>query len=68
MFLLIGSNAIQMIALRNGFAAFSRQTDNKIALLKEVLQRVQNGEKVDVERLLGTGDEEHEREWEEGWF
>ena len=65
-FLLIGSNAIQMIALRNEFINFSRKADAKIGLLKEVLERVQRGEDVDVEGLLGTGNEEQEREWEEG--
>jgi hypothetical protein len=65
-FLLIGSMSIQMIALRNDFAAFSRRADAKIGLLKEIIERVQNGEEVDVEVLLGTGDKEREREWEEG--
>ncbi|MCJ1403323.1 hypothetical protein MMC11_006546 [Xylographa trunciseda] len=64
-FLLIGSNAIQMIALRNEFTNFNRKADAKIGLLKEVLERVQRGEHVDVEGLLGTGNEEKEKEWEE---
>lgn len=57
-----------MIALRNDFAAFSRRADVKIGLLREIIQRVQNGEEVDVERLLGTGDSQKEKEWEEGNF
>ena len=65
-FLFIGSNAIQMIALRNDFTTFSRKTDAKISLLKEVLERVHRGEDVDVKGLLGTGNEEQEQEWEEG--
>ncbi|MCJ1287769.1 hypothetical protein MMC26_007121 [Xylographa opegraphella] len=65
MFLLIGSNAIQMIALRNEFTNFSRKADARIALLREVLERVQRGEDVDVEGLLGTGNKEKEKEWEE---
>lgn len=65
-FLLIGSNAIQMISLRNDFLNFSRKADAKVGLLREVIKRVQRGEEVDVEGLLGTGDEEKEREWEEG--
>lgn len=63
--LLIGSMAIQMIALKNEFSAFMRRADAKIDLLREVIQRVQNGEDVDVEGLLGTGDAEKEQEWEE---
>jgi len=63
--LLIGSMSIQMIALRNEFAAYIRRADAKIDLLREVIQKVQNGEEVDVEGLLGTGDAEKEKEWEE---
>lgn len=55
-----------MIALRNSFAAFSRRADAKISLLKEVIERIQQGEEVDVEGLLGTGDAKREKEWEEG--
>ena len=65
-FLLIGSQAIQMIALRSELTTFSRRADAKIGLLKEVIERVQRGEDVDVEGLLGTGDKAKEKEWEEG--
>jgi len=64
-FLLIGSMSIQMIALRNQFATFSRRADAKISLLKDIIERIQKGGKVDVEGLLGTGDKEREKEWEE---
>ncbi|GKZ52576.1 hypothetical protein AnigIFM60653_003071 [Aspergillus niger] len=64
-FILIGSQAIRMIALKNDYAAYTRSTDAKIRLLREVIEKVNNGEKVDVEKLLGTGDEAKEREWEE---
>lgn len=67
-FLLIGSQAIRMIALKNDYSAYTRTTDAKILLLREVIERVKAGEKVDVERLLGTGDEAKEREWEEGQY
>jgi hypothetical protein len=36
--------------------------------LKEVIERVQKGENVDVEKLFGTGDEVKEAEWEDGMF
>ncbi|KAL8763130.1 MAG: hypothetical protein Q9184_001023, partial [Pyrenodesmia sp. 2 TL-2023] len=65
MSLLIGSNAMQMIALKSEFTTFSRRADAKIGLLKEVIRRVQNGEDVDVKGLLGTGDSEQENEWEQ---
>lgn len=65
-FLFIGSMSIQMIALRREFANFSRRADARIGLLKEVIEKIQNGEEVDVEGLLGTGAKEKEQEWEEG--
>ncbi|KAJ5304382.1 uncharacterized protein N7443_004042 [Penicillium atrosanguineum] len=65
MFTLIGSQAIRMLTLKNNYTAYRRTVDAKIELLKEVIKRVQNGEDVDVEKLLGTGDEAKEREWEE---
>lgn len=60
--------SIQMIALRNEFAAFSRRADAKISLLREIVERVKKGETVDVEGLLGTGDYQKEKEWEERMF
>ena len=44
---------------------FSRKTEAKLSLLREVVQRVKNGEDVDVRGLLGTGDPKSEGEWEE---
>lgn len=65
-FLFIGSNAIQMIALRTDFKNFSRKAEVKIGLLQDAIDRLHRGEVVDVERLLGSGDEQQEREWEDG--
>lgn len=44
---------------------FSRKTEAKLGLLREVVQRVKNGEEVDVKGLLGTGDPKSESEWDE---
>lgn len=66
MFLLIGSNAIQMIALKNDLRNFSRKADVNIELLQDVIDRVWKGEKVNVGKLLGSGDEDKERQWEKG--
>lgn len=55
-----------MIALKNDYKNFSRKADTKIGLLKDAIERVHRGEDVDVERLLGSGDEEQEAEWEDG--
>ncbi|KAK0668627.1 hypothetical protein QBC41DRAFT_356397 [Cercophora samala] len=64
-FLFIGSMSIQMIALRKDHEAFSRQSDARIGLLREVVEKLQNGQDVDVEKVLGTGDPEREKEWDE---
>ncbi|KAF2084308.1 hypothetical protein K490DRAFT_49468 [Saccharata proteae CBS 121410] len=63
--MVVGSNAINFLQLRRETADFQRKADAKIALLKEVIERIGRGEDVDVERILGTGVEEKEREWEE---
>ncbi|KAL6853166.1 hypothetical protein J3F83DRAFT_559904 [Trichoderma novae-zelandiae] len=65
MFLFIGSMSIQMIALRNQTDRYMRQSSLRIAQLREVVRRIQNGEDVDVEKALGTGDAQKETEWEE---
>ncbi|KUI64824.1 hypothetical protein VM1G_00459 [Cytospora mali] len=64
-FLLIGSMSIQMISLRKNFEAFMRRSDVRIGLLREVVEKIQNGENVDVEKVLGAGDPEREAEWED---
>lgn len=55
-----------MLTLKNEYSQFSRKADAKIKLLKDVLDKVQRGENVDVEKVLGTGDEEQEQEWRDG--
>ena len=42
-----------------------RKADLKLAKLREVVEKLQRGEEVDVEKALGTGDELQEREWED---
>lgn len=65
-FLLIGSNAIHFVNLKRKYAIDSRQADNKILLLREVLRKLQNREEVDVEKVLGSGDPLSEKEWDDG--
>ncbi|KAI0969392.1 hypothetical protein F4678DRAFT_173239 [Xylaria arbuscula] len=64
-FLFIGSMAIQMIALKRDFSTFMRRAEVRIGLLREVVEKLQRGEEVDVEKALGTGDVEKEKEWDE---
>lgn len=65
MSLLIGSQAIQLITLHKGFERFTHETEQRLALLRDVVRRVKNGEDVDVEKELGTGDAQREKEWDE---
>ena len=44
---------------------FSRKTEAKLAILRDVLKRVKDGEDVDAEKLLGTGNPDQEKEWED---
>ncbi|QBZ61600.1 hypothetical protein PoMZ_08552 [Pyricularia oryzae] len=64
-FLFIGSMSIQMIAMRRNFENFMRQSDVRIGLLREVVEKLQKGETVDVEKALGAGDQQKEHEWED---
>jgi hypothetical protein len=66
--LLVGSQAIQILWLKQDRGHSLRKADAKIGLLKEVIERVQRGEDVPVESLLGTGKEESEKEWAESKF
>jgi hypothetical protein len=66
--MLVGSQAIQTLTLKNEMYAYSRRTEAKIAVLKDVIGMVQRGEDVDVEGMLGTGDEAKEEEWFDGMF
>ncbi|KZM23256.1 uncharacterized protein EKO05_0004472 [Ascochyta rabiei] len=63
--LLVGSQAIQILWLKQERAHSLRKAEAKIGVLKEVIERVQNGEDVNVEKVLGTGDAESEKEWAE---
>lgn len=65
MFLLIGSMSIQMIALRNQTERYMRRSTVRIGQLREVVKRIQNGEDVDVDKILGTGDAQKEADWDE---
>ena len=64
--MLTGNAAIHIIRTKRDMKLYSRKADQKMELLREVIQRVQNGEDVDVEKLLGTGDPAKEEEWFDG--
>lgn len=64
-YILIGSQAIRIIGVQNEFNTYMRKAELRIGKLREVVEKLQKGEAVDVEGVLGTGDEEQEREWED---
>lgn len=64
--LLVGSQAIQTLWLKQERGHSLRKAEAKIGILREIIDRVQRGENVPVEKVLGTGDAESEREWTEG--
>lgn len=53
------------MGVQNEHNTFMRKAELKIAKLREVIEKLQKGEDVDVEKVLGTGDEVQELEWEE---
>ncbi|OAL57057.1 hypothetical protein IQ07DRAFT_638434 [Pyrenochaeta sp. DS3sAY3a] len=63
--LLIGSQAIQTLWLKQERRHSLRKAEAKIGVLREVIERVQRGEDVRVEEVLGTGDGVSEGEWAE---
>lgn len=64
--LLVGSQAIQILWLKQERALDTRRAESRIQELREVVQRVQRGECVDVESLLGVSEEALEKEWSGG--
>ncbi|KAK5048355.1 hypothetical protein LTR84_006025 [Exophiala bonariae] len=64
-YLLIGSQAIRIMGVQTEFNTYMRKADIKLNKLREVVEKLQKGQEVDVEKALGTGDEIQEQEWEE---
>jgi len=55
-----------MIRIRQTHDDYMWRADTKIAVLREVIERLEKGEDVDVEKMLGVGNEKEEKSWEEG--
>ena len=60
-----GSAAIHLLNIKQKFEEKDRKLSNKIALLKDVITRIGQGEDVDVEKELRVGHFEEEAEWQE---
>lgn len=64
----MGSQAIHTLKLKNEMTEAERKAEAKISQLKRVIERIQSGVDVDVEKELGTGDPVAEEEWLDGKF
>lgn len=64
-YLLIGSQAIRILQVKNDYTTYSRRAELQLQKLREVVRKLQAGEEVDVEKVLGTGVPEEEEAWEE---
>ncbi|TGZ83913.1 hypothetical protein EX30DRAFT_369227 [Ascodesmis nigricans] len=64
-FLLIGSQAIHILRVKHDRAEYVRKSEARIGMLAEVVKRLQRGEKVDVKKVLGTGKQKDEVDWEQ---
>jgi hypothetical protein len=53
------------MGIQTEFDTYMRKADLKLKKLREVVEKLQKGETVDVEKALGTGDEVQEQEWED---
>jgi len=62
----VGSQAIHTLKLKSDMTEMERKAEAKISLLKRVIERIQSGEDVNVEKELGTGEPVAEKEWLEG--
>jgi hypothetical protein len=62
---LCGSQAIQVIYLKNEAADNTRTSESKIRILGNVIDRVKAGEQVDLQQEFGTGDPDKEKEWQQ---
>lgn len=60
-----GSAAIHLLNIKQTYAEKDRRLSTKIAVLKDIIRRVGEGEQVDIARELKVGKTEEEREWEE---
>jgi Family of unknown function (DUF5321) len=60
-----GSQAIQVIYVKNDATDRKRSSESKIRLLGDIVERIKAGEPLDLKRELGTGDPEKEKEWQD---
>lgn len=60
-----GSAAIHLLNIKQKYSDKERRLSTKIAVLKDIIRRVHEGEDVDIARELKVGRSEEEKEWQE---
>jgi hypothetical protein len=60
-----GSQAIQVMQLRSDAEERRQTAQRRIDTLREVIDKVQRGEEVDLRKELGTGNPQAEKEWQD---
>ncbi|EMR08487.1 hypothetical protein PNEG_03313 [Pneumocystis murina B123] len=61
--IILGSQANNILSIKQEFNEFETQIDAKISHLRDLIDRIQRGENLDISKELGTGIEEKEKEW-----
>lgn len=64
-YIFIGSQAIRILQLKIEARDYMRRAELQIDKLREAVRRLQNGEQVDVEKILGTGLPDEEEAWDQ---
>ncbi|ODQ53453.1 hypothetical protein SAICODRAFT_7167 [Saitoella complicata NRRL Y-17804] len=60
---IVGSQAIHLITIRNFHKDLTAKGNARISALRDVLERLKQGEEVDVKKELGAGVHHVEQEW-----
>ncbi|BFZ60626.1 hypothetical protein YB2330_001666 [Saitoella coloradoensis] len=60
---IVGSQAIHLITIRNFHKDLTAKGNARISALRDVLERLKQGEEIDVKKELGAGVQHAEQEW-----
>ncbi|KTW27626.1 hypothetical protein T552_02068 [Pneumocystis carinii B80] len=61
--IILGSQANNILFIKQEFNEFEAEIDAKISHLRDIIDRIQKGENLDISKELGTGVDEKEKEW-----
>jgi len=63
--MIFGSQAIHLLHIKQSYSEYLVWSKSKIGVLKDIIERIQNGDEVDLKKELGTGDQKSEASWDE---